>query len=519
MPTEVTDSMTADSGRTIVTDRRGLVLGARIASGAVAAGVAAVVVAVVVLVPLPTAGPAPRTLTIQPAPADQVRVCPGAAVRFGDETGGSAGEAFVIGEPVTDGAAHEAELLSSPLNSADAGAPPAAAPEELRVGPAHGALVAGAQSQEVEAPGFRGFAAAVCGEPSGSTWLVGGATTVGRSTSLLLANPTDVPSRVSLAIFGENGKVVAPGLTGIVVPAHGQRVLSLAGFAPGVVSPVVHVTARGGRVVAELQQSIVRGLDAVGVELIGGGTEPEPSLVIPGVRILDAVGTSRSSALADWHDVVPVVRLAVPGDAPGLVTVRVVPDEEAAAGTSFELAVEAGTVVDIPLDAGGHDHVEGEDEEHAHGLEDGLYTVFVDADVPVVAGVRASTAVDSGGEPAPDSALRGPPSDFAWFSAAPPLDGAALVVVPPGPSPLVSIVNPTDEDVELELTSLAGADPVLVAVPAGATAAVAVAPGAYLLNGADGLAVGVSFAGPAASASFVVSPPRPAAAPLVVHPD
>src|SRR5690606_20595695 len=126
------------------------------------------------------------------------------------------------------------------------------------------------------------------------------------------------------------------------------------------------------------------------------------------------------------------VRLAVPGDTAGVVTVRVVPAADGSVGTSFEIEVEAGTVTDIPLDAGAHVDGGEEEEEHSHGLEDGLYTVFVDSDVPVAAAVRASTAVDSGTEPAPDAALRGPPSDLAWFSAAPPLEGSALVVVPAG---------------------------------------------------------------------------------------
>ncbi len=66
---------------------RGLVIGARIASGTVAAAVAAVTILFVGLVPLPTTASAPRTLTIEPALADQVRVCPGSAMRLGDASG------------------------------------------------------------------------------------------------------------------------------------------------------------------------------------------------------------------------------------------------------------------------------------------------------------------------------------------------------------------------------------------------------------------------------------------------
>lgn len=503
-------------------EQRGLLIGARIASGTVGTAAAALVIAAVAFLPLPTVGPPPRTVTVEPAPADQLRVCPGAAMRVGDETGQSTDSAFAIGGATTAGAVLTGELERSRLASADPAAASQAAPELLRAAPAAGELVAGAQSQDVEAPGFRGFAAASCAEPSGSIWLVGGATTVGRSTFLLLSNPTDVPSRVSLEIFGEAGRVAAPGMSGIEVPANGQRVLSLAGFAPGVLSPIVHVAARGGRVVATLQHSIVRGLDDVGVETVGGGADPSESLVVPGVRIADTVGTNRASALSDWQDVGPAIRLAVPGDVAGRATVRVVPETDGAVGTSFEVDLEPGIVTEMPLDSGapeGGAVEEGAGESDAHGLTDGVYTVFVDAEVPVVAGVRASTAVDSGVEPAPDAILDAPDSDLAWFAAAPPLQGETLLVVPAGPSPLVSIVNPTPVAVETELTPLGGGAPTLVAIPAGAAVSVPVAAGAYLVSAADGLSVSVSFAAPGELASFVLSPRRPVAGDVVVHPE
>lgn len=520
------DLRTTDSGM-IVAEQRGLLIGARIASGTVAAGAAALAIAAVAFLPLPTLGPEPRTVIVEPAPADQVRVCPGGAMRVGDETGGSADTAFAIGAPAIAGEVSGGDLERARLASADPAASITAAPEALRAPPTDGALVAGAQIQDVDAPDFRGLSAASCAEPSGSIWLVGGAMTVGRSTFLLLANPTDVPSRVSLEIFGEDGLVSAPGTSGIDVPANGQRLLSLAGFAPGEPSPVVHVTARGGRVVASLQQSIVRGLDAVGVETIGGGADPGERLVVPGVRIVDSVGTNRASALADWQDVGPAIRLVVPGDTGGRATVRVVPETPGTVGSSFELDVEPGTVIEVPLDSGVPEGGVGDgsadaasEEADGHGFADGVYTVFVDADVPIVAAVRVSTAVDSGVEPAPDAILDAPDSDLAWFVAAPPLDGAALLVVPGGPSPLVSIVNPLGLDVEIELSPLrAGVEPSLVTIPAGGALSIPVDPGGYLLSGAQELSIAVTFAAPGSLASFVLAPSRPVAGSLVVHPD
>lgn len=500
---------------------RGLVIGARIAGGTVAAAVAAVAILVIGLVPLPTTASAPRAVTVEPALADLLRVCPGSALRLGDASGGATDTAFALGSPAISGDVVDGELERTRLASADAAADATAAPEVIRV-PASdvpasdGALVGGAQLQDVDAPDFRGLVAASCSEPSGSIWLVGGAMTVGRTTLLMLANPTAVAAQVSLEIFGEDGPISAPGMTGIEVPAGGQQVVSLAGFAPGVAFPVVHVTARGGRVTADLQQSIVRGLDAVGVELIGAGSEPAPALVVPGVRIVDSVGTSRASAFGDWTDVTPAVRVAVPGDRDGTVTVRVVPESADTAGTSFELIVAAGTVAEVALDAG------DQEGARAHGLEDGSYTVFVDADVPVVAAVRASAAVDIGDEAAaePDASLDAPPSDLAWFAAAPALTGSVVVVVPDGPAPMMSLVNPTGADVEVEVASLAtGVESLVVSVPAGAATTVALAPGSYRLSGVGDLSVGVSFADVGMLAAFVISPARPVAGPIVIYPD
>jgi hypothetical protein len=353
---------------------------------------------------------------------------------------------------------------------------------------------------------------------------------------------------VNVEIYGEDGAVTAPGMTGIDVPALGQRVVSLAGFAPGVASPVVHVSARGGRVVATLQQSIVRGLDAVGVETIGAGADPASSVIIPGVRIADAIGVNRASALADWQDVIPALRVLAPGDLPAKLTVRVVPvsgSAEDVVGASFQLQVDAGIVSEIPLDAGGAESGAQPDAaesdasdadvvasdtgasdtegtaaatDDVHGLQDGLYTVFIDADQPIVAGVRASTAVDPGQDAGPDQVLSAPPSDVAWFSAAPALDDSGLVVVPAGPSPVLTVGNPTATDIDLSLTPAGGGEPEVVTVPAGGSVAIPVAAGGYRLDAAAGVSAGVSFAASGALASFVVSPPRPVAGPIVVHP-
>jgi hypothetical protein len=216
---------------------------------------------------------------------EQWRVCAGSALRFGTEDGSAADTAFALGETTvggsgTSGSSPGEERLEDP----------GAELELLAQGPlvlrdAAGSAPVGAQAQALPESGVTGLAAASCVEPGGSAWLVGGATTVGRTTLLEFVNPSDVDAMVSLRIWGEDGPVSAAGISGISVPASSRRVVSLAAYAPGLVSPVIEVTTRGGRVAAFLQQSIVRGLDSGGTALVTPSADPDVLAVIPGVRI------------------------------------------------------------------------------------------------------------------------------------------------------------------------------------------------------------------------------------------
>ena len=47
----------------------------------------------------------------------------------------------------------------------------------------------------------------------------------------------NLAATVDLQLYGPSGLIAAPGTSGIIVAPQGQRVLSLAGFAPGVASP------------------------------------------------------------------------------------------------------------------------------------------------------------------------------------------------------------------------------------------------------------------------------------------
>ncbi|CAN5574249.1 hypothetical protein BH09ACT4_BH09ACT4_01280 [soil metagenome] len=491
--------------------RRFALLSLRLGAGAVGLVAAAATVGAVGLAPFPTIGVTPPSVTVTPVPADQLRTCAGAAMRLGDETGANADTPAAVGVPAVRADSLNTSLERSAIATSDAGnGGDSSAPTVLRIASGDGVLVAGAQSQSVDVKDFRGYAAAACAEPSGSIWLAGGATTVGRTTILTISNPTAVTALVGIQIFGEQGEVEAPGMTGIEIQPGSQTVLSLAGFAPGVLSPVVHVEARGGQVVAYLQQSIVRGLDAVGLDIVDAAPDPATELTFPGVQIFDSVSTNRALSLDDWDDVAPAVRILNPGTEPTEVTVSVTPIDPDLVGTSFPVQAEPGMVTEVALDSGA-------EVDSGVALADGAYTVTMSSTQPVVAGVRVSAAGDIG---AIETAgiIPSPPSDFAWYAAAPQLTGNTLVTIAPGPSPVVVAVNPTSADVSLVLDARRG-DDITVVVPAGGAASTPVIEGeTYVLTDAAGLFASVSYAADDAMASYPVTASRPVSGSIVIRP-
>lgn len=479
-----------------VTVRGVAIVSARVVTGLIGIGIAAVTVAASVLLPLPSIQSVPARQVVVPVPTAQQVVCPGAVLRLADETGQGATTSSAIGRPDTRYSSSTGSIDATPLEQSDAStggtaaAPTVVSTPPDAADPTQQLLLSGAQSQAVNENEFVGLAAADCGVANGDTWLAGGSTAVGRTTLLTLSNPTEVPATVNLTLYGEAGQITAPGTSGIIVPASGQRVLSLAGFQPDIVSPVVHVSSTGGQVVAELQESIVRGLVPGGVDIIGPTVGPALVSVIPGLRL---VGVPAVQALLSggepFEDVKTVLRLFAPGTGTVSTTVSVIPEDGAARGTSFAYELEAGRVVDVPIG----------------DLADGDYTVTITSPVPLVAAARATTAVLGG------------PTDVAWFTAANQLHGRAQFTIAPGPSPLLHLANQSTADAAVHLAAQDGST-ATIAVPAGSSAVVPVKPGqTYEASGFDALFAAVSFVDSGAIARYAVHPPGAGSTPVTVY--
>jgi hypothetical protein len=482
------------SPRSPVTAKSVAIVGARVVAGAVGVAVAALAIGAATFVPLPTVQATAPSILVTPVPTAQQLVCPGGILRLAEDSGAQATVSSAIGEPRIRSAASSGEVSELPLDGSDAGTGgTAAAPTVVSTPPVEGtdaelALLSASQSQHVSEGDFRGLAAADCLAASGDAWLVGGATTVGRTTLITLANPTEVAATVDLQLFGENGPIVAPGTSGIIVAPKGQRVLSLAGFQPDVISPVVHVTSTGGLVAASLQQVVVRGLQPGGVDLV----EPAAALatvnVIPGVLLTDVAAVQSLRSGVGFEDIETVLRVFAPGEGSIPMTVTVIPENGSDTGTSFDLDVEGGIVTDVPVQE----------------LETGSYTIRVESDVPASAAVRVTSASGSA-------------TDFAWLAASPVLDAPSQVTIAPGPSALLHLANSSGADQTVTL-GIDGAD-TPVAIAAGTSVTVPVdASGSYLLSGFEGVTAAVTIAGDGMIARYSVHPPGRGSAPVTIYP-
>ena len=145
----------------------------------------------------------------------------------------------------------------------------------------------------------RGLAIAPCSRSVTDTWLIGAGATVGRVTTILLANNDDRPAQVDLVIFGPDGPVNAPGASGIAVPAASTLRLQLSKLAPNQAVTAVHVIATAGRVAASALEFDSSGLVPQGVSIMSP-TAAGRSLVIP--MVPKAVAAARLVLVAPNSD-------------------------------------------------------------------------------------------------------------------------------------------------------------------------------------------------------------------------
>jgi hypothetical protein len=448
------------------------------------------------LVTLPTIERGPQSSEILPLPSEQQRVCPGPLLTLAEDSTQAQSASSVGAASAVYGAVDAVSLEQiqpqvteiTAVDDSNSRQPPLVLTVPVQNGATVPPLVAGSQSQVAATDTIGGLAVAACAEAVSDSWIVGGSTDIGSTSLLLLSNPTPVLATVDVMVFGESGPVDAPGATGILVQPGEQRVISLAGLAPNLKSPVLQVSSRGGQVAASLEQSSIQGIEPGGVEIVGVTATPATNQIIAGVRVMAAVSAETVTTGEGFNADTPSIRVFVPGSNAATVQIGVTSADGSTEGTSTQVDVEPGIATEIPLAP----------------LAVGSFSVHLRSDEPIVAAAR--TATDSAGG-----------KDFGWFSASAPLAGSFTVAVAAGPSPTLHLVNGGAEDAALTLTPTQGT-PVDLQIDAGSSATVPVSGGAtYVVSGGLKLWALVDYSGDGVLSSFALNPPGPLASSIRVY--
>ena len=168
---------------------------------------------------------------------------------------------------------------------------------------AAGALAAGLEVEQVargESGPQRGFAGVRCEAPRAESWFVGGATTVGRDTTVYLANPDDSPAIVNLSVLTGSGTVDERPGRGLVVAPHSRLRYSLDRIAPDRTALAVRVLAERGRVAAAVKFISVDGTVGAGADWVPPALPPASHVVVPGLPASD--GGRRFLQVSNWSE-------------------------------------------------------------------------------------------------------------------------------------------------------------------------------------------------------------------------
>ena len=363
-------------------------------------------------------GDLPQASMLKVKAQDLSLVCPGGVYRTGGTSGTKVGSFEPVGNPEINsnfgGPAGTSMVISGDRLTAS---------DPNGIATQNSLLLNANQIQSVASDGLGGLTGAACQRPTNSIWLVGGDTSTGRESLLILKNTAKVDSTVNLEIFSERGAVTGSGLSGISVAAGKTTVVPMASFVPKTASFTTHVVSRGGLVAAWIQQKTIHGLATGGVDYVSPSADFATTQVIPGLFIRGSAEIAKLAGNPDYSDIKPTLRIFVPGAKPATFTAQVLGSTAKTFGTVVRQTVAGGATADISLS----------------GLADGDFVVMINSDQPVGASVRVHRLV-------------GKMLDFAWLNSATAQTGEVGFSVPTTGISKLSLANPTNSAVALKLT-------------------------------------------------------------------
>lgn len=446
--------------------------GARLLTGAAIAVACVAGVTAAVAVPWPVIATAPAQVAVTPAAGDTVLVCNGPFRALGRDVT-NAQQMSAAGSPETTTASTGDDPEHSSLDTPDLLEASGASVLTGIADRGERSLIAASEAISLAEEDLDGLASAPCREASTESWLVGGAVTTGTNDLIILSNPGDVTATVTLTVYGTDQPP-----SNLLVPAGTQIAVPLAASAAGMQQPVVRVTAAGSPVRAVLQSSLVRTLDPAGIDLQDTAGTPQEELSFAGVQVVTGRADSASTVLR---------MLATDAATEATVTVRAAGEQTASHEVSVPL--ESGMPVEVSLP-----------------LDEGVYSVQVRGDAPLVGAVWQSTGTGGG-------------TDFAWMTPAPEIAGDVLIAVPEAPSPRLHIVNRSETDATVTVTPTDAGTAQEITIPAGGSDTVRVAAGkAYTISSSEPIHAAVAFSAAHALAGWPVWPSASAEDPITVYP-
>lgn len=401
-----------------------------------------------------TVGDLPKAEVLKVKAQDLNLVCPGGVYRTGGASGTKLGAFEPIGIPEINSDFNGPDgttmlIRGNQLTAVD----PAGVAEQSSL------LLNANQIQAVTTDGLTGLTGAACQRPTNSLWFIGGDTSTGRESLLIVKNVTKVDSTVNLEIFNERGLVTGSGMSGISVAAGKTTVIPLASYVPKTKTFVTHVVSRGGLVAAWIQQKVIRGLASGGVDYVSPTAAFSKTQAIPGVFVRGAADAAKLIGNADFADLVPTLRVFVPGSKAATVTAQVLGSTATTYGTVVRQTIPGGTAADIPLP----------------GLADGDFVAIVKSEEAIGSAIRLHRVVKKA-------------VDFAWLTAAESHSDVVGFSVPTAGISKLSLANPSNSAIDLRLVQNGGAA-ASFKIPASGQLTLKFAPGAKLELSGSGKAL------------------------------
>lgn len=377
---------------------------------------------------------------IEVKPRDLSLVCPGPVVRAGGASGTELGVLDRVGLAKVQGRfgslvdsisgrqiGSESENLSGPSIGFDTSKPYVFVAADASGQMAQGSAMATAsQLQVVNNARIKGLVGAACQKPSSEFWLVGGDTTTGRESLLLLTNPSKVDATVNLQVLSTEGELKISGLAAISVPHEDTVIIPISALAPKLSTFAVHVQSTGGALAGWLQQKAVRGTSAAGVDFIAPVAEASKNLVIPGFLVRGVKdAASLKKANPDFADLTNVLRVTNPGDEPAEITAQVTGSDSKTFGTVLQATIEPRSTIDLDI----------------KGLADGDYAIFIKSSVKILAAAKLNRT----------NKAASVVTDFVWLPSVSAEAGSRVINVPAAGISKLAIANSTDKTVEYSI--------------------------------------------------------------------